>query len=61
MIRLVILSQLNALETRYYTMMLKVAKKISIASCEDIEYIELLKVDKLLFRKDYLKKILEII
>jgi hypothetical protein len=33
-------------------------KKISIASCEDIE---LLKVDKLLFRKDYLKKILEII
>ena len=36
-------------------------KKISIASCEDIEYIELLKVDKLLFRKDYLKKILEII
>ena len=27
-------------------------KIISIASCEDIEYIELLKVDKLLFRKD---------
>ena len=34
---------------------------LNITSYEDIEYIELLKVDKLLFKKDWLIKISEII